>query len=628
MRKIAGGIILTGGLILSLAFAFSLYGQFALDYSLENLKQALESSQGEAPASLESYLYRSSLEGLALDEITKTDGDLEKVVLLEHAARSLREAIEQSGYTRAGIYLAEVLRDKSAKRDRFFQTADAVYYFAKSFLKSTQDFWQYVWQRFRGARPIQPLTGTGVLILSEAEKMEKSGKFTEAERYYREFLTRYPERPERGFVSISLSHLLMKMRRFDEAERVLKSVQKEFPLLREEALAQGLRNRIDQIHKQETYLPELENWIKQQPERIFEEDGGLKLALAYLATYQPDRALSIFKKLEEAPDPRVRTKALFYRGWTHKWEGDLTQGKEVLELLEKEPQVEQKVAMATQATLAEVHYENKEYDQALTSYEELSRKTAAQSWKAFSELERSNIYLDLNDAEAARDSLQKLEQVLPELSPDQEIVRSRLKEALQRGLRVQGFSALMQGQIEVAYEYFQEYLKKFPRDGLVHSGVASIYLLRGLLNEAVEEAQTGYNLERNGYTASILGYTYEQMGKLEEALQYYDIASRIAQSYVTGKFNLARIYVVMGRYQEANDLLAALEKESSRDPVTVRAKILNNRGCTLWAMDKQEEALVKFREALKLMPSLSEAERNLNLVSGEKPVQALIENRI
>lgn len=623
MQKLAAGILVTAAVIIFVAFAFTLYAQFALDYSLENLKLALERTQEEVPSDLDHRAYRASLESMALEEVTRKDADLETVVLLEHAARSIRDAVERSAYARAGAYVAEILKEKVPQRNLLLQIGDATYHFFNKLVKSLQDFWNYLWRRLKPVPEVSPLAGTGVLILGEAERMEKAWKLNEAERYYHEFLDRYPGRPERGFVTVSLAHVLTKMRRLDEADELLQKVRKEFFGTREETLAVALLNRIAAIRRRLAYLPQLENWIKSEPDRIFAEEGGLELALSYLATYQVDRAMAVLDKLEEAPDPRIRAKSLFYRGWIHKWQGDLSKGKEIFQALRMAPKLEDKLATAAQAELAEVLYESREYDQAISEYEQLSRKAARESTKALWEVEHSHLSLfGVTQAEDIRQRLQKLDQTVPRNSPLFEISKLRLEEAFQKSLRDQGFAALREGRAGVAFRIFQNYLKKFPRDGVVHSALGSIYLLRGSLNEAAKEAETGYRLHPDEYTATVLGYVYEKTAKTREAEEYYSVAIEINPTYLTPRFNLSVIYASTGRVAEADQLLAELEKETVGGTTITRAKILNNRGYALWFLGEREEAVGRFQEALKAMPGLPEAQQNLNLAAHGEPVLA------
>lgn len=621
MHRLAAGILITSAVILVLAFSFILYAQFALDYSLENLKLALEASEKEHPSEVDNRAYRSNLESLALEEITRKDVDLETVILLEHAARSIRDAVEQSGYTRAGVYIAQVLKEKSPERGLFLRMTDELFHSFKSLIERLRNLGNYFLRRLRFAPEPSPIPGTAILILGEAERMEKSWKLQESERYYREFLDRYPVRAERGFVKISLAHVLMKMRRFDEARQLLEDVRKELPGSREEALAVSLQLRIGAIQKEMARLPELENWVKVKPERIFSEEGGLELALSYLSTYQLDRSLSVLNKLGEAKDPRVRAKALFYQAWIHKWQGDLEQGKELFQRLQKEPQLEEKLAVAATAQLAEVHYEKKEYRAAAELYEELSRKAAGEAWQALSQLEQSEIYLfGIGNAELARQKLQELRQIFPGASSEVALARKRLEEALERGLRDEGFGALGQGRVEIASRIFENYLKKFPRDGMVHSALASIDLIRGRLEQAQEEAEKGYGYLRDEYTAAVLGYVYEKKGELVKAEEYYKISLEIKPSYLTARFNLAWVYFMRERFKESDELFAGLESLKPEPPSLTRAKILNNRGCTLWSLGEKEEAVRRFEEALKVFPDFTEAKTNLALAGGEKPV--------
>lgn len=194
----------------------------------------------------------------------------------------------------------------------------------------------YFKERLENTQEVQSRGGAGDLILMEAEKMEKAWKLAEAEQYYQEFLNRFPERPERGIVRTSLAHVLMKRGRLDEAAEILEETQREYAGMQEEATATNLLTRIAGIKRKLEHIRELEDWIKSQPDRIFSEEGGLELALGYLATYQIEKSLSLLGKLSEAPDPRLREKALYYRGWVHKWQGDWEDGIESFQGLSSE----------------------------------------------------------------------------------------------------------------------------------------------------------------------------------------------------------------------------------------------------------------------------------------------------
>lgn len=617
--------MVTAALIAVLAVSFVFYGQFALDYSLESLRDTLEATEEGDFTGLENRLNRAGFDNLILGEITKKEADFENVVLLEHAARSVRAAVQQSGYTQAGVYLAEIIKEKSPQRNLLLQAADSLYRFFKNLAKTFKRLWKYGAKLFRLEKEEGRLSETGILILDEAEKLERNWKLKEAERYYREFLERFPLRAERGFAKISLAQVLLKMQRLEEANQILEEVQTEFRGTREEMLAGSLLKRIDDVQKRLNRIPELENWIKGSPERLFTEEGGLELALSYFATFQLDRAVALLEKLQEAPDPRLRAKSIFYRGWIHKWQGELDEGEALFQLLGKEPRLEKGLASAATAELAQVHYEKKEYKQAIDQYEKLSRQAAGEAWKALSELEKGGIYyFGLGNSEKARQQIQKLEASFPKGDPNFEIARKKFESLLERGLRDQGFDALAQGRVEVASKIFQNYLKKFPRDGTALSGVAAISVIRGFLKEALEKAELGYELDRTEYTAAILGYVYEKMNNFERASTFYKISLEIKPSYLPARFNLGYAYLQRGMFKEADELLDDLEGERATFSTVTQAKILNNRGCALWGLGKQKEALDRFGEALKILPEFTEAKANIKLTSGEKPVPAVV----
>ena len=155
---------------------------------------------------------------------------------------------------------------------------------------------------------------------------------------------------------------------------------------------------------------------------------------------------------------------------------------------------------------------------------------------------------------------------------------------------------------------------------MAHSGLASIQVLRGNLNQALEEAETGYGLTRDEYTTSILAYVYEKLGQIDKSEKYYEIAVSVFPSYLAARFNLARVYITSGQYRQADRLLREMEKRKGKYSSLIRAKLLNNRGCVLWAEGNEKEAKRLFEQALKQKPGLREAQDNLKLVVGRGSV--------
>lgn len=623
-RKQVTGVLLSGGIIILIAIgAFVLYSQFALDYTLENLKDTLEAVQEGNSSELQTRVYQASLQNMALDQITTKDADLQSVMLLELAARSVRDAMDQYGSARAGLYLTEILKEKSLQRSFFFQTIDALFHFIQASLRSAQNFWKYSWDKIQGRHETVPLEATGALILNEADKMEKSWKLKEAEQYYKEFLDRYQGRPERGFVMLSLAHLQIKMRKLDEALNQLGEVRRQFPGTREESMAVRLQQRVLAVQKRLSKLGELENKVQAQPDS-FSGEGGLELALNYVATYQFDKAISVLGKLSDTGNPRIKNKALFYLGWIKKWQGDPDQGKKIFEMLENTPQVDKKMSDVVNLQLADISFEKKEYKEAVERYEDLGSKAASETWKALSELEQSNIYLiGLNDAEQARQHFQRLQSLVDTASTSgKEILKKQLQEALDSSLREEAFADLASGNVDRALKKFVDYRKKFSRDGRAYSALASIELLKGRLEKALEPAEKGFGLTRDEYTATVLGYVFEKMKKYEDAKKYYIVGMQIKPSYIPARFNLAWVLLELKSYKNANQLLEALQNGHVRLPRAIQAKVLNNRGCALWGLGKREDAVSQFREALRVLPDLREAKNNLNLAAGEKPVAA------
>jgi tetratricopeptide (TPR) repeat protein len=134
-------------------------------------------------------------------------------------------------------------------------------------------------------------------------------------------------------------------------------------------------------------------------------------------------------------------------------------------------------------------------------------------------------------------------------------------------------------------------------------------------------AKEGYENMRDAYTASVLAYVYSKQSKHKEAIDLYRSAILTQKDYVTAQYNLMGEYLKVKDFKRAYDLAQELGdsfKYSSN--VLMRAKILNNLGVALWAMNRKSDAADAFKEALLLHPKFTLAEENLREIQlGDAP---------
>jgi tetratricopeptide (TPR) repeat protein len=100
--------------------------------------------------------------------------------------------------------------------------------------------------------------------------------------------------------------------------------------------------------------------------------------------------------------------------------------------------------------------------------------------------------------------------------------------------------------------------------------------------------------KRDLYVQNI-GFAFFQLGKYEEALEYYDKALEIDSEYVSG-YNLKG--VVLDRLKRYNEALTCYNRALELDQNYIHA--WHNKGLTLAKLDRKEQALESFDNALKI----------------------------
>jgi len=107
-----------------------------------------------------------------------------------------------------------------------------------------------------------------------------------------------------------------------------------------------------------------------------------------------------------------------------------------------------------------------------------------------------------------------------------------------------------------------------------------------------------------------------KQGKLEEARQRYFNAQSERPESPYPAYNLGNTYYYEGNFEEAlkfYDQAATLAKD-----VFTKSIVAYNRGCALYRLKKEEEAIEAFKEVLRLRPSDMDAKYNLEWIRSDK----------
>jgi len=611
-------------LVILTSLLFFLYQRFLVDYSLENLEFALSVTRkdpGEA-SPVTHRIYSEIVHDLALEEASREDVDFKSLVLLELASRSFSEAVERAGYARARFYLSQVSETKLPIRSPFLRTVDSAYHGVQRLMRSFFSLVGYLQKRFLPSMPQirEPFEFSSLLLLSQAEEKERQWRLEEAADLYRKYLRLYPSRPDRGFVAISLTQILIKQRKLHEAQRLLRDVRLAFAGSEEGEIAARLIQKIDALRSRAVLIDQLERLLEVHRGTPLGEMIQFKLGLACLSSYQLARAQELFKKLEHAKEYSIRQKAKFYLGWIYKLNAQFDQGAEVMLDLLDDPELEREMGLGLQAQLADIYYQKRDVKKSLAFYEALSKegkedvlskRAASEAWVAMSELEQSGIYFfDLGDSERALEHLSLVQEIFPSFR-DFGVLKTELQDASKVSLRDRAFQALVKRKIHLAWELFTKNLTYHPKDAWTHAGLATVYVLLADLRLADDHAKEGFGFGVDEYTSSVYAYVYGMLEGYGEAIRLYEKALRINPTYLPARYNLACMLLAIGRHGEALKILEALERSLANSRTVMLSKVLNNSGYALWWLGEHRQAENRFREALAITPDFDDAKKNL-----------------
>lgn len=635
MKRILLGVFGAAALLIALSMAFSFYSSVLVDYSLENLENALALSgkPTEAATPLIRNVYKRVLEDISIEEAAEARPDIRNLVLLDLASRSLAEGEMRAGQVRAKLYVTEIFRDRKARQGLALRlladTVQSLHRFRELFY-SLANYVRSKW--FPELALEEAQNYSRVFLLTEADGRLQEGKWDEAARLYRRYLDTFPEHSERGFVFLSLAQVHLRQQNFNEARNVLDHVRKDYAGTEQAQIALSLLQKLDAVRSRESLVRQLKRLIPTEIDPSTQARLKLQLALTYISLYEFEKAEETLKKLAASEPVETQVKARFYLGWLYKLTSQFTEGETVLLELIDHPQLTGEFSLGLHAQLADIYYHKRDAAKALRQLEIVAEKSATalverkaqrESWAALAELEKANIhYFDLKDPVAGSESLDRLAGLVS--GPfDVGELQTEIDQATRMDLRVRAFEALLHGHVELAYDLFQKNLGLYPQDAWTLSGLATIYLLFAEWDTARRYAVKGYEAKTDEYTSSVLAFVSTHVRDYEKAILHYRESAGLNDAYVPAQFNLALVYLETKEYQKALELLSHLSESVGIGRGYLHSKILNNMGYAHWGLGERTVARDRFQEALAMTPDYALAQHNLQqLALGEKPEAA------
>jgi len=155
-------------------------------------------------------------------------------------------------------------------------------------------------------------------------------------------------------------------------------------------------------------------------------------------------------------------------------------------------------------------------------------------------------------------------------------------------------------------------VKSSPGSSIAHGGLGSAYQELGRLDEAVEEYKRAIAIYQEDYKAHYnLGVIYDQQGLLDPAVQSYLRSIQANPAYPNAHFNLGIIYQKQGLMDEA---IGHFRKVTELDLLDYEAR--NNLGVAYAMQGNLDSALAEWEKVLEIDPQNRGARENI-LKAGE-----------
>ena len=170
------------------------------------------------------------------------------------------------------------------------------------------------------------------------------------------------------------------------------------------------------------------------------------------------------------------------------------------------------------------------------------------------------------------------------------------------------YAHCMAGNLGRGAEIYRQLLQSDPRDATLWNALGLIANQLGKDNEAAEYFQRAISISSNFMIAhSNLGSTCKRMGKLNEALTHFKKAEELDPTSADVQYNLGSTYFSLKEVKAAE---SHLRKATKLRPDYAMAH--NDLGSLLFNDGKIDEAKVHFRRVLEIDPQNQEAQHVMN----------------
>ena len=164
---------------------------------------------------------------------------------------------------------------------------------------------------------------------------------------------------------------------------------------------------------------------------------------------------------------------------------------------------------------------------------------------------------------------------------------------------------------------WEDTVSKSPHKVRPHNFLGKYYEKQGRLEEAIEQFEIAAKLDPGDLWSRVnLGSAYETLGRFEDAKREYLAALKVKPKFAATHNNLGVLYGKQGQIGKAMEEFNTVLK---LDPKFAEA--YNNKGIVYERMGRLEEAAGEYRAAIRTDPGFSLARYNLEAISKKKDVR-------